>query len=313
MPDNLPRYRDLPALGEDRHAWDVWGRDDQLGTINLLTPERVRHAATLVRSGRMHNLSLPLDLPSPPLFGRQPYLHTIFDIDRNTRDDRLENFHPQASSQWDGLRHVRYAQHGFWGGRQEDRINGETAKELGIEHFAEHGIAGRGVLIDVERWARAVGRPIAPDEDVRISVEDLDGTVAAQGVSLVPGDIVLLRTGWLAWYLSLDQRGRESAKHQLATPGIESGSRMAEWIWDQHIAVFAGDNPALEHIPGTREEGYLHRRILPALGLAIGEMWDFESLAGHCAEDGVYEFMVVGMPLNLPGGVGSPANALALK
>jgi kynurenine formamidase len=254
-----------------------------------------------------------LNLPDPPLFGRQPYGHAIFELDRNTRDDRLDNFHPQASSQWDGLRHVRYAQHGFWGGRQEERINGEAASELGIEQFAEHGVAGRGVLLDVERWARNSGRNLAADEDVRIGVADLEATLSAQGVALETGDILLLRTGWLAWYRKLDKAGRERAKSHLATPGLESGPEMAEWIWERHIAVFAGDNPALEHIPGSRDEGYLHRRVLPALGLAIGEMWDFDALAEACADDGIYEFFVAGVPLNLPGGVGSPANAIAIR
>ena len=315
MPDasGLPTYDELPELGQDRHAWDVWGRADQLGAINLLTPGRVRAGAALVRTGQLYNLSLPLHLPSPPLFTRQPFQHHVFDLDRNTRDDRLDNFHLQASSQIDGLRHVRYAQHGFWGGRQDDVITGTAGNDLGIEHWAQHGLAGRAVLLEVARWRAAQGRPLRADQDERITVDDLDATLAAQSVRLEPGDIALLRTGWVAWYLGLPEAQRGPATAHLATAGLAGSPDMAAWIWDHHIALFAGDNPALEHIPGSTGEGYLHRRVLPSLGLAIGEMWNFEALAQACAADGRYAAFLVAVPVNLVGGVGSPANAIAIR
>ena len=95
MSEQLPDFDDLPeieGLGL-RHAWDVFGRDDALGSINLLTPERVANAASFVQTGDMVPLDLPLNLPNPPLFGRQAYEHVIFALNRHEMDDRVDNFH----------------------------------------------------------------------------------------------------------------------------------------------------------------------------------------------------------------------------
>ena len=94
--DALPDFDDLPLLpGLDvRHAWDVRGRDDVLGSINLVTPATVAAAATEIRSGEMFSLDLPLDLPNPPLFGRRPYEHHVVALNRNEMDDHLDLFHP---------------------------------------------------------------------------------------------------------------------------------------------------------------------------------------------------------------------------
>jgi hypothetical protein len=100
-------------------------------------------------------------------------------------------------------------------------------------------------------------------------------------------------------------------------------------LWDLHIAAVGTDTPAFEVVPFGGVSGpelgqamrdpdrcldvFLHFRILALLGIPIGEMWDLEALAEDCAADGVYEFLLTSAPLNLRNGVGSPANALAVK
>ncbi len=162
--DQLPQFDSLPEIPELglRHAWDVWGRDDVLGSMNHVTPERVAAAASLVRSGVRVSLDLPLNLPNPPLFGREAYEHVVFPLNRNEMDDRLNNFHPQGSTQWDALNHVRCREHGYWGGRTQDPTDGPMG--LGIDQFADHGIAGRGVLIDIAGWFERTGEfdPLDP-------------------------------------------------------------------------------------------------------------------------------------------------------
>ena len=119
---DLPSFDELasvPGLGL-RHAWGVFGDDDRIGSVNLLTPARVLAAAAQVRTGEVVSLDLPLDLPDPPLFGRQPYRHHVFALNRHEMDDRLDDFHLQGSTQWDALGHVRCREHGFWGGRTTD-------------------------------------------------------------------------------------------------------------------------------------------------------------------------------------------------
>ncbi|MCS7207853.1 MAG: cyclase family protein [Dehalococcoidia bacterium] len=313
----LPRYAELPVIPAtgDRHCWGVFGPDDQLGTINFLTPERVRRAVGLVRRGQVFNLSLPLNQPHPPLVpGRQRYRHTLFSPDRNARDEVLDNFYPQFSTQIDGLRHIRYREFGFYGGRQDEDI---ARGALGIEHWARHGIVGRGVLLDVARWMAQQGRPLDPRQTFPIFPQHLEATARAQSVALEEGDILLVRTGWLGWYLSLAEGERATIGNMLdntlATPGLDASLEMAAWLWDHRIALVAADNVAVESLPVRREVGFLHRRLIPLLGMPLGEFWDLDALAEDCARDGVYAFLVVAVPLHLPGGVGSPANAIAIK
>jgi kynurenine formamidase len=318
---DLPKYADLPAFEKtgERYAWGTFGPDDQLGTVNLLTPERVLAASRLVRKGAVINLSLPLNVPTTLYHGetRSGYKHNM-SVNRGGRDDTLDNFAMQGSSQWDGLRHVRYREFGYWGGLEDEDVDGRAL--LGMEHWARHGIVGRGVLVDAVRHFERLGMPLDPTRRTPIGPAEIEACTAAEGVSLQEGDILLLRTGWLRWFLSLDTEGREALRGRLNPgetgldmPGLDPGAATAAWLWDRRIAAIAADNPALEALRVDAEVGFQHRRLIPLQGMAIGELWDLEALAEDCAADGVYEFMLVSVPLNVPGAVGSPANAYAIK
>jgi kynurenine formamidase len=314
-----PPYDALPVIEAtgDAHAWDVWGRDDELGSVNRLGPAQVAAAARLVRDGRVINLTLPLDEPAPGLSAdREGYRHHI-EVRRQGRDDSLDNFYLQFSSQWDGLRHIRYREFGYWGGRQEADLD---AGALGIERWARHGIIGRGVLVDVPRFMERGSRAYALDERAPIGPSLLEAILEDQGVAPETGDILLLRTGWLAWYLELDAGARQALRGSLHPgegglhcPGLDPTRATAAWLWDHGVAAIAADNPALEALPVDREQGFQHRRLMPLLGMPIGEFWQLDELAADCASDGRYACMLVSAPLHLPGGVGSPANAYAVK
>ena len=151
-------------------------------------------------------------------------------------------------------------------------------------------------------------------------------------MTIEPGDILLIRTGWVSWYRSLDhaQRRALAADRIGASCGLRPGEELAELLWDLHIAAVAADNPALEVTPfGAITDPqemrsaftdpirgpntFAHFRILPLLGMPIGELWDLDALADDCARDNVYEFLLTSAPLNLRAGVASPPNALAIK
>ena len=153
----------------------------------------------------------------------------------------------------------------------------------------------------------------------------LDETAAAQGVALEPGDICCVRLGWLSWYRSLDDAGRRTvsaasrAHPHLRTPGIGPGPDLAAWLWDHGVAALAVDNPAVEPVPttaalpaGSGIDDTAHARVLALLGVPLGEFFDFDRLAQHCAESRDYDFCFTSAPLRLHGAVGSPPNALAL-
>ena len=315
----VPRYDELPVIEAtgDAHAWDVWGRDDEVGSLNRLGPAQVAAAARLVRDGRVINLTLPLDEPSPGLSdGREGYRHHI-EATRQGRDDSLDNFYLQFSSQWDGLRHIRYREFGYWGGRQEEDLD---AGALGIDHWARRGIVGRAVLVDVPAFMQRHGRAYATDERTPIGPALIEEILSDEGVALLDGDVLLLRTGWLPWYLALDDSAKQGLRGSLhpgegglRCPGLDPTRATAAWLWDHGVAAIAADNPALEALPVDREQGFQHRRLMPLLGMPIGEFWQLDDLAADCASDGRYECMLVSAPLHLPGGVGSPANAYAIK
>lgn len=312
MPDPLPAYDDLPMLpGLDvRVAWGVYGEGDALGSINLATPALVARAAASVTTGEVISLDLPLTLPNPPLFGRKSYEHRIFALSRNEMDDYLDGFHLQGSTQWDALNHVRCREHGYWGGRTQDPTEGNNG--LGIDHWVRHGIAGRGILVDAASWLAEHEPAYDPLTPRAISVEDLIGTLSAQGVQPETGDIWCVRTGWTAAYKRLDQAARAEYAARPTFAGLSAGADMARFIWDSHPAALLCDNPAVEVAPGDPRVGSLHRRLIPGLGLALGEMFDFERLQEACSRRSRQTFFFVAAPLNVPGGLGSPGNAVAI-
>lgn len=314
-----PSYRDLPgdAQAPPGSAWAVYGVGDQLGSINMLTAQNVVEAARLVRRGAAFPLNWSLDRPDPALFGRRVPRHSVIDLDPAGIDDVYDGFFPQSSSQWDALSHIRHPLHGFYQGHARSEIAGRAGGRLGIEHWARRGIVGRFVLADLERYCARSGAPVRHGESHAITVDQVAGCLAAEKVALRADDILLLRFGWIGWYerTSLEVRRQLASTDLFPSPGLANEEATAAWIWDHGLAAVAADNPALEVQPfdESRPEGFLHYRLIPLLGLAIGELFDLEALAADCAADGRYDGLFVAAPLNKAGGAGSPANAIALK
>jgi hypothetical protein len=321
---DLPSYRELPVSSDAPRgsSWGLWGADDVFGCLNLLAPARAAAAAATATRGAVFNLNLELELPDPPLFGRSAFEHVVLGSGIG-HDDELVGWNPQRSSQWDGFRHIQHPAWGFY--------NGVADEAHGVHHWAARGIAGRGVLADVARWRAATGRPVDPASSDEITVDDLHATLAAQDVEPEVGDILLIRTGWLAWYRSLDTDGRRAVTRDVMTGtcGLRRGRATAEGLWDLHLAAVAADNPALEVMPfgswdrdamaSWREDPeaaadtMLHFSLLALLGLPIGELFDLEALAEDCLADGRYTCLLTSAPLHLAAGVATPPNALALK
>jgi len=308
--DHVP-FAQLPVHpgGPLRHAWDYFGRDDELGTLNFLgEPERLS-ALGEVRSGSTFRLDLPPGEPTPALYGRQVMDHRLYQVDRNEWDERVDSFYPQASSQWDGLRHIRFREHGFYTGVTRDP---DRHSRLGIEHWARRGVIGRGVLVDVAGYLERQGVTNAGAE-YRITAELLEQVCAEHGIAVRRGDILCIRTGWMRGYrdLSLSPQ-RDAYVQNQSFAGLSPEDAVVEFLWDHQVAAVAADNPAVECSPGDASLGSLHRKLIPMLGFAIGELFDFEQLAVWSAAEGRSTFLFVSVPLYLVGGVGSTANAIAV-
>lgn len=129
------------------------------------------------------------------------------------------------------------------------------------------------------------------------------------GVEFEPGDVVVVRTGFLSWYGQPDRvtRTAMAAPGGLTAAGIEHTEAMAEYVWDSGAAAFASDAPGLEVWPpdlgpDAGPFGYPHQILIGQFGLAIGELWWLADLAADCAGDGRYAFLLTSTPVNMPGG-----------
>jgi kynurenine formamidase len=316
---DLPSYSDLPPAPDGgRSAWGVFGADDNLGLVSLMTPERIAAAARLIARGQVFPLDLPLGSIDPGLarYRGVPRHEVLHRPGTFGFDDVYDNFYPQASSQWDSLAHVGYAPDQMYNGATEADVL--AGRRNTIDHWARHGMAGRAVVLDVERAMRAAGRHYHPGESIALAVDDLELARRQAGADYAPGDTILLRTGFAGWYLEQSLGTRMRLHGNVAAPGVEQSDAMCEYLWNSHATAIASDTFAVEVVPfdasaGASPMGMLHRILIGQFGMALGELWWLDDLAADCAADGVYETFFVSAPLNAPGGIGSTANAVAIK
>ncbi len=315
----------IAGLVNDRHPhnWGRWGDLDERGTANFITPDIIKGAKDLIVDGRIISMAIPLDATGPSHPTRPGVRHywgyTGADMIAGTAisgpypksqatDDYI-NMPLQASTQWDGLSHFGYADslyNGFWIGNVET-ISG--ANRCSIMHMKE-SLCGRGVLLDVARH-KGVDRL---EQRYAITPKDLDEVIEAQGVEIREGDIMIVRTGHVAWWYTLETPAERLAFFDNGAPGISMAC--VEWIHEKSIAAIAMDNVAIEVEPPEKEgDGMypVHARLIRDMGLSLGEIWNLEPIAEDCAKDGRYEFFVAAQPLRVTNGSGSPLNPIAIK
>ena len=313
----IPKFDELPVKpgAPPESSWGVFGDDDGIGCLNFLNAAGVVEAARLVQNGKVFRLDAKLGFAKPPLFGRAALAHTVVPLGPMANDDLLERFNTQEGSQWDGLGHVGHPRlERFYNGVPVDQVRGGN-QQLGIHNWADK-VVGRGVLLDAFAYRKAQGRPVEPLTKDVLTLEDLQGALAAQKVALQPGTILLVRTGWMEAYEKLTADGKQGIApfDKIQGAGVEASRRVAAWLWDNQVAAIGTDCPAVEALPmNLGDEGLMHYRALPLLGLPLGELFVLAPLAEDCAGDGRYEFMVVSAPLHVEGGIASPPNAVAIK
>lgn len=305
---------EFKEIGKTLSNWGRWGEHDRVGTLNHLTPERVRAAASAIRSGRMVSLSLPLGNTGPQMGmgGRINPVHTMSmtpaDFASHPRgmvfsDDFI--FMPlQAATQWDGLAHVGYDGFMYNGVPAETVAARSGATLLSIEHVAQHGVAGRGVLLDVARHLK-VDRLEAGQTITRAMLEE---TAQAQETRIEKGDVVLFRTGWMRCF-TVDG---DAARYWNGEPGI--GLDCCAWLQENEIAAVASDNWGIEVMaPDAKSHATdVHAVLIRDLGMTLGELFVLDELADACAQRGDWTFFFTAPALRVIGGVGSPITPLAI-
>lgn len=302
---------EFEALFESVKNWGRWGWDDVRGTLNYITPEHVRRAAGLVRSGRSVSMSLPIntvagpDNPSPAIH-HMTQLHD-WDIGSGTlrfaTDFLGMNFHGDCHTHIDALCHIAYADR-LYGDRPASSVTSHCAQSLGMDDYAD-GIVGRGVLLDIPRFR---GVPyLEPGEAVTRA--ELEAAEKAQGVRLEEGDIFVFRTGHHRRRL---ERGPwDNGYSGEGKAGLHVNT--IPWMHERKIAMFMPDGDG-EAVPST-VDGILypiHPLQVAAMGMAVSDSLNLEDIAAACDQEQRWEFMVVAAPLRLPGGTGSPFNPIAI-
>ncbi|KAF3770990.1 hypothetical protein M406DRAFT_245045 [Cryphonectria parasitica EP155] len=295
--NGIPSFDSLPLReGDPPHsAWGLYGDHDELGTLNRLTDERVAAAAKV-------------------------------EIQKGTRivHDDVWTFNSQVSSQWDGLRHFGYQKEAkFYNGVTLEDIgahgrdkDGKKTTVNGIQAWAEQGIVGRGILIDLVAWREKQTDPSLQTFDCfatsPIPLAHLQACLRDQGTEVRFGDILFIRTGWHAQLATLSPQTLRA--HQDVLPhhfgGVEQSEEVVRWIWENFSAV-AGDQPSFEAWP-SQKDWALHEVLLAGYGCPIGELFWLEKLAETCKKEGRWSFFVSSEVCNVTGGVASPPNILAI-
>ena len=300
-------------LGKKLNNWGRWGDEDEIGTLNFVTPEKIIQAAQLVRTGRAFDLGMPFDKDGPfksSGFRNNPiHVMTLLPSDMVNAADGLISADDmiitglQSATQWDGLAHVGYGGK-FYNNVPSRAVNSFVGASRNSFHKAVDRLISRGVLLDIARL-KGVDRL---EDSYEITEADLLAAEERQGVRVESGDIVLLRTGSYKWFAEGD---REHFLGNAPGPFLDT----CQWLYDREVAALALDNHSGEVWPSPIAGATIpfHQVVIRDMGLTLGEMFNLEELAEDCEADGVWEFMFCAPGLKVTNSVGSPITPIVLK
>jgi kynurenine formamidase len=283
--------------------WGRWGDGDQLGTLNHITADMRRRAASLVRTGRTVSLARPLatERVLPGHRNQRPADHRVETGDFGCGDYVGVSYHGFANTHIDGLCHIFTADGRMYGGRPKSDVTADGALNNSVDHWRA-GIVTRGVLYDVVRHR---GAPhVTFDQPVHDA--ELEEIAKAEGVTPQPGDAVVVRMGAAAfWAANPDHQPASTA------PGLHASA--LEFLSKHDAALLCWD---LMEAPGQDALGApafpIHSIAIPYMGMPLLDNADLEDIAAASAEEGRWEFMLTVAPLVVIGGTGSPVNPIAV-
>ena len=283
-----------------------WGANDEIGSANLVTPERTKAALALVKQGKSHPLGIVIDSSTPAFAPRSLSLQivqpnqqggqTLFGYKGSYNDDVLQTW-IGIGPQIDGLGHL--GQEGMYYNCNDEK---EFAAITGLKKLGTHGIpplVGRGVLIDMTKhFGKA-----SLDAGQFFNEKEIQAAAQAQGVEIREGDVVLFHTGWTDAKLKSDPKAWVSGE-----PGLGEGG--AAWLASKNVMAAGSDTWGLEPIPPEKEGRpfFGHVILLKENGIYILETLD----TGPLAKAGVKEFMFVLGQARIRGTVQAIINPVAL-
>ena len=288
--------------------WGRWGPDDERGTINLITPEKRRQAAALVRTGEVISLSRPFPLDPAPNNPAPAQRYTTV-VERGPRagsavDYLGVNTHGTASTHLDALCHM-WDEDGMWNGRDPAaEITPDGTRFAGIDAFAD-GIVTRGVLLDVPRHR---GKPYVT-QDEPVSGAELAAIARDNGIQVEPGDAVLVHAGRERWDAEHTAWGAGSVDVEASRrPGLHVSC--LPFLQEVDAALLVWD--MMDVRPNGFDLAFAVHAGIWALGLPLVDNALLEPLARACATQARWEFLLCIAPLPIRGATGSPVNPIAL-
>ena len=306
MRTNIPSRDDVVGYFSSLSNWGRWGREDQRGTLNLITDETVRQSSTLVRSGRRVSLGRTIKPggtePNPPL-------HFMI-----SSGDSSPAHGFGGATDWFGLAfhghsvtHLDAPSHIFWDGKtfnglDAGRVTTARGAQVGSVELAANGIIARAVLADIPRH-RGVAR-ISGSEP--IFSDELDSCLKSEGVQVHTGDVLLVRTGRDVAPATTDPHESGSVH-----PGLHA--ECLQWLHSHDISMLGAD-VAQEVQPSGYDDLVfpLHAVAIVAIGLWLIDNLFLEDLASACGDFGTWEFLFLLAPLRLKNTTGSPVNPIAV-
>ena len=284
--------------------WGRWGKNDQLGTVNLISAEKRRAAAALVREGYTVSLSSDADTVKSAdnefPFGHQMIAtgtdpNPMFGMDIYTT-----RYHGKVLTHFDSLSHMFY-QGKMYNGYPQEQVNRDGAQQLAVTAY-KNGLISRGILMDIPRLKGVkyleLSTPIYP--------ADLDAWEKKAGIKVGPGDIVFIRTGRWA---------RRAEKGPWDTEAAAAGMypTCARWFRQHDVAIFGSDTHGeLMPSPVAGVAFPIHQLLLIAMGTPMFDNCDLEPLSEAAAARHRWEFLLTAAPLAVPKGTGSPLNPIAI-
>jgi kynurenine formamidase len=289
---------DIDRMMIELSNWGRWGKDDQLGAINLITPAKRKQAAALVKEGV--SVSLAHDVEKERAADNSsPFQHTMTLTGQFSLDAYSVSYHGYAHTHLDALCHMFY-QGKMYNGFSQEEVTQKGAAKLSIRNLKE-GIFTRGILMDI---ARLKGVSYLEPE-TPIYPEDLDAWEKKAGVKVTAGDVIFIRTG--RWARRAAQGPWDVGRH---SAGLHASC--ARWLKDRGVSILGSD--AASDVVPSRVEGVnlpIHQLVLVALGVHIFDNCDLEALAESTAKRNRWKFLLTAAPLAVPGGTGSPLNPIA--
>lgn len=295
---------DVQRLIKELSNWGRWGKDDQLGALNLITAEKRRQAAKLVEKGisvsmaRIAETDKAVDNASPFV---QTMLKSGLDLESQWAMDNFSvSYHGVAHTHMDSLCHL-FHEGKMYNGFTRDQVTAKGAQKLSI-HNVQQGIFTRGILFDIPslRGVKYLepGSPIYPEE--------LEAWENRTGIQISSGDVVFIRTGRWA---RRDKLGPWDVS-KVGLAGLHASC--AKWLKDRDVAML-GSDAASDVIP-SRIQGVshpVHLLTLHAMGVHIFDNCDLEELSRVTGKMKRWHFLITASPIPVKGGTGSPLNPIA--